>query len=153
MKITPPQAEALARLLLTIRPDWSKHYTADAVARMRLIDDDLEHIVAAAVRGALSPKIAKPDVLAMTGEHWKQPAPAKTTGGPRVLVTGRCERCGHLHPPNDPCIRPREETQAAAERRASEARAALEAARAELCPCGVKPIDCADHRPEPEETP
>ena len=34
------------------------------------------------------------------------------------------------------------------------ARALLQQAKAQLCPCGVKPRDCADHRdPQPEETP
>jgi len=150
MKITPAQAEALARFLLTIRPEWSKHYTIDAVTRMRFISDDLETVVAAAVRGALSPKIAKPDVLAMTGEHWKQPTHPKT-GGP-VLVTGRCDKCHRLHPPADPCIPPLEVTQAAARNRAAEARELLAAGRADLCPCGVRPRDCADHDPRRQPT-
>ena len=152
MKINPGQAEALARFVLTIRPDWSKHYTIDAVQRMRFISDDLETVTAAAVRGALSPKIAKPDVLAMNGEHWKQPTQRSRTGP--VLVDGRCPKCGRLHPPADPCVPPLEETQAAAARRAREAREAITATREALCPCGVLPRDCADHRdPQPEETP
>ncbi len=30
------------------------------------------------------------------------------------------------------------------------ARALLQQTKASLCPCGVKPIDCADHRPQPD---
>jgi hypothetical protein len=153
VRITPQQAEALGRFLLTIRPDWSKHYTVEAVREMRHISDDLEAIVAAAVRGALSPKIAKPDVLAMNGEHWKPPT--RGSRGPATLITGRCADCGRLHVPAEPCPPPQQESQQAAAHRATEARALLASSRTDLCPCGVKPRDCADHRPEaqPKEMP
>jgi hypothetical protein len=150
MKITPQQAEALGRFLLTIRPDWSRHYTVEAVREMRHITDDLEAIVAAAVRGALSPKISKPDVLAMNGEHWK---PRTAGRGQAVLITGRCNDCGRLHPANEPCIEPQEQTKAAAAKGAEQVRAQLAQGKANLCPCGVQPRDCADHRPETEEAP
>ncbi len=104
MEIQPQHVDPIARLLLTIRPDWSLHYTTEAVRKMRGINPDLERILAAAVRGACSPRIAKPDVLAMTGDHWKTPA-AEPTGPTRPLF--RCPRCGRIdhdaaedcHPP------------------------------------------------------
>jgi hypothetical protein len=103
--LTPAHAKALTILLLAIRPDWSKDYTHDAVARMRETDDDLERIVRVAVRGALSPAIAKPDVLPMGGEHWKaradeSPEPVAGTGSKAT----RCDRCHTIHTPQSPCV-------------------------------------------------
>ncbi len=98
-EINPKQADALARFLLTIRPDWNLHYTTDAIAKMRLIDPDLERITRGATRGALTPKIAKPDVLAMHGDHWKARVDLEP---PPPTGTGRC-RCGDWHTPASPC--------------------------------------------------
>ncbi len=106
MKLTPKHADAITRLLLTIRPDWSQHYTHDAVSRMRHIDDDLERITGAAIRGALSARIVKPDVLAMNGAHWRPAAVSAADATARRLdITGRCA-CGVLHPDALPCPAP-----------------------------------------------
>jgi hypothetical protein len=98
---TPAQATALAKFLLTVRPDWTLSYTEDAVGRMRLIDDDLEHIVRAAIRGALSPNIRKPDVLAMGGDHWKARIDEEPER-PAAAIRKRCDSCGGLHAWNAP---------------------------------------------------
>jgi hypothetical protein len=98
---TPAQATALAKFLLTVRPDWTLSYAEDAVGRMRLIDDDLEHIVRAAIRGALSPNIRKPDVLAMGGDHWKARIDEEPER-PAAIVRKRCDTCGGLHAWNAP---------------------------------------------------
>ncbi len=97
--ITPKQADALARFLLTIRPDWNLHYTTDALAKMRLIDPDLERITRVATRGALTAKIAKPDVHAMHGDHWKARVDLEP---PPPHHGGRCPDCHSWHKPDAP---------------------------------------------------
>jgi hypothetical protein len=97
--ITPNQADALAKFLLTVRPDWNLRYTTDAIAKMRLIDADLERITRVAIRGALTAKIIKPDVLAMHGEHWKARSDLEP---PPATGTNRC-RCGDWHTTGSPC--------------------------------------------------
>jgi hypothetical protein len=97
---TPAHAKALTVLVLAIRPEWSKNYTEDAIGRMRLIDDDLERICRVAVNAALNPKIRKPDVLAMNGEHWK----ARVDDGPIEPERSRmCVVCGTFHKPTERC--------------------------------------------------
>ncbi len=104
MEIQPQHVDPIARLLLVIRPDWSLHYTTEAVRKMRGINPDLERILVAAVRGACSPRIAKPDVLAMNGDHWKTPAPEPAVPNRRLF---RCPRCGRIdHGPGDNCHPP-----------------------------------------------
>lgn len=103
MEIQPNHVDPIARLLLTIRPDWSLHYTTEAVRKMCAINPDLERILIAAVRCATSPKVAKPDVLAMNGDHWKTPAP-DPPGDRRLFRCPRCHRIDHgpgenCHPP------------------------------------------------------
>lgn len=102
--ITPLQGKALAKLLLTLRPDWSMTYVEDAIAKMRAISDDVEDIIRVSTRGALSPAIRKPDVLAMTGEHWKaRTEPDQPTVLHREL---RCATCHRIHDPGSPCGNP-----------------------------------------------
>lgn len=98
--LTRHQADAFARFLLTLRPDWSLHYTRDAVWAMQAISDDPERIWRVAIRGALDPVIRKPDVLAMNGAHWKAQTDV-TPEPPRPGGRRRC--CGTFHgpPPDD----------------------------------------------------
>lgn len=58
-----------------------------------------------------------------------------------IAVKHRCTNCHGLHAPEAPCHAPQP-----AHPKAAEARALLASQRLSLCPCGVKPNDCADHR-------
>ncbi len=152
--IIPPinhdQATKLAALIHALRPDWDKPGILDALAKARN-RGNASDVCIAAIRCATGGHARTPAVIALDGAHWRPPE-TKPMGGSRVLVTGRCDDCGHLHPPADPCIAPREQTQAAARRNASQARQQLRQARDELCPHGVLTRDCADHR-NPEDAP
>lgn len=147
------QATKLATLVNALRPDWDKAGILDALGKARHLGTATE-VSIAAIRCAESAKNRTPAVIALDGEHWRPPkADPGAMGDRRINVAGRCDKCGRLHPAADPCIPPREETQAAAARRASEARALMAQAKAGHCSHGVAPRDCADHRnPEPEET-
>jgi hypothetical protein len=154
-EITQPQAEALARYLLTLRVDWSLVYCLPAVENMRLIDPDVERITRAAVRGALAKRngqyvMHKPDPLAMNGEHWKARLDEVFEQVPPSAVD--CLKCARTHMPSVDCV-----AEGWKRRKEDDTAASLEAARVELaaitadrCHHGTPRRFCVEHR-ETEE--
>ena len=102
-EITGAQAEALAALLVTLRPGqraWTKGACLDAIRdawNSPELSRDVRELTQAAMNAALDPTVATPAVVAMSGRHWekrsRQGEPARATA---------C-RCGDTHMPSAPC--------------------------------------------------
>ncbi len=137
----------LAAAINLLRPDWPTPSLHTFIAR-ELASRPYRDAAVALTYVAADPDSQTPRRVLEAGPWWKVGEASPADIGPRILVQGRCNKCRHMHAPDAPCI-----VTGRASAKAAEARALLQSARANLCPCGVKPIDCADHRPQPEETP
>lgn len=71
MPITPEQAEPLAELLTTLRPDWTVRRTmTDGLRPLERHPAPLETIAWAAIRYARTPGAETPAGIALNGPHW-----------------------------------------------------------------------------------
>jgi hypothetical protein len=94
MKSSLKQLDILAALVVSIRTDWGKTRTFDMLRKARDgIDDDLQNLTAAALKAALTARNKTPDVLGMTGPHWRPDEP----GRPRQTADHACPTCRTFH--------------------------------------------------------
>lgn len=96
-EITRPQAEALAELVHTLRPEWDPQGILAALAKAR-DRADAPTVAIAAIRAAATPTNRTPAVIPLSGDHWIDPAvtPSSTGAVPRP-TDRRCTEPGHEH--------------------------------------------------------
>ena len=120
--ITHDQATKLAAFISSLRPDWDTPGVLHAIGRARERGDGTA-VAVAAIRAAASPSNRTPAVIALDGEHWREPAHVMATPTP----PGRCVRCGTFHTAPE-CARPAGDVAAGV----STVRAALAKAKADV---------------------
>ncbi|WP_102508142.1 hypothetical protein [Sanguibacter massiliensis] len=103
--ITRDQAQALAALIATMRPDWQTPGILKALsdARARGTGWDLAH---AALYAAQDPSVRTPAVIALPGDHWR----GRAIGDGTPLHFDRCPEPGHGSYRVDNCGACRSET-------------------------------------------
>jgi hypothetical protein len=95
MKSTLRQLDALASLVVSVRPDWGKQRTFDMLRKAaENINEDLQDITAAALKCALTPRNQQPDLLGMTGPHWQRDEPNRP---PKLPADHACPTCKTFH--------------------------------------------------------
>ena len=92
------QAQALAALIATLRPDWQPPGILKALsdARTRGTAWDLAH---AALYAAQDPSVRTPAVIALPGDHWR----GRSLGDGTPIHFPRCPEPGHTSYRADNC--------------------------------------------------
>ena len=92
------QAQALAALIATLRPDWQPPGILKALsdARTRGTAWDLAH---AALYAAQDPSVRTPAVIALPGDHWR----GRSLGDGTPIHYPRCPEPGHTSYRADNC--------------------------------------------------
>lgn len=155
MPLTEKQAWAIAHLVHELRPDWN----ADGVVKQlkNLIHRRPTDVALACIRAAADLGAKTPGVIPTPGPHWSEGVTYEASRGPKPHEECRkhpgqwdvnCHSCRADHLAGDTTTtaelrRPDRAAQLA------EARRTLAEARTALCPCGVDPLRCVDHRPTP----
>lgn len=93
--ITKDQAQALAALVATLRPDWDAQGVMAALSKARDRGNAYE-LAHAAIAAAATPTNRTPAVIGMAGAHWEPPAPAAPSQVPPAGMP-RCAAYGHDH--------------------------------------------------------
>lgn len=95
MIITKVQAQALAQLIATIRPNWDPTGTLAAILKTKDAHDTTE-ICHALLRLATDPKINTPALLSYAGNHWIEPTQASLNRRPGESVgPDHCPKHGY----------------------------------------------------------
>lgn len=138
-KITHRQAQALARFIHELRPDWDAPGITNAIGDARTVGP-ASLVACAAIRAAVTLANRTPAVIALEGPHWR---PTETFA-PRFTGPTSAERCSVCSEREDRC-RSRwasdhafESAAHAARRKADaqQAKAITDALRAEIQPLG-----------------
>jgi len=137
--------DALVDLARSLRPAWNTEGIRNAIRQALNRDPmpNLADLAYALTRICIDPTVSTPGMLARDGAHWRSTSVQST--GTRIAVKERCPTCKHLHHPDAPHVE-----RGKASPRVDEVRAILASTRSNLCPCGVKPRDCPEHRPQPK---
>lgn len=134
----------LAAAVNNLRPGWPtvslQTFIADNLAQRTYRD-----AAVALAYVACDPDSRTPKRVLEAGPWW-QTGEVRMDVGTRIAIKDRCSKCHHLHAPDAPCV-----DRGRASPKADEMRALLASTRSNLCPCGVKPALCAEHRPAPEK--
>lgn len=141
--ITNRQANAIAELVASLRPDWDIQGIMSALRAAAQLTADPARLAVAAALVASDPANRTPKVIGMRGKHWD--TPTRSTDQP---VTARCPKCRDWHTPAAPCAgSPSHHT----ESHIAAMRTTLADARRALCSHGVRPEVCNDHRKQRQE--
>lgn len=157
MSVTREQAELLATLAIACRPHDAPHWDRPGLiaAIGRVKGRSLASVTIAVIQASEDPGAETPAVIPAEGPHWRAPAPGDRPTARPPRPDEACRACGrHLHPPDAVCQTPTRRVATPGDPTAGleQARHLADVTKRGLCPHGVPPTNCNEHRPKTTET-
>jgi hypothetical protein len=140
------EADRIAAMTHALRPDWPLASLRTLLARPELANRTRRDVAVALAWVACESATKTPARVLEAGPWW-QAANHERTGKSSYNVP-----CPDHADQVQPCRRCKAAATPATSEHLALARAELQSTRSRLCPCGVDPRRCADHRPTPDPT-